>query len=68
MLVCVCVCLLGGLGGIVLDSKNENETGEETRNDSPLNGKSSSILLPVCFGACVFRARVGLMFSVLILR
>lgn len=39
---------------IILDSNNENETGEESRTDSPVNGKSSSILLPVCFGASVF--------------
>lgn len=62
------VCVLGGGGReveIILDSKNENETGEETRNDSPLNGKSSSILLPVCFGVCVFSECV---FSTLILK
>lgn len=44
----------GGGVEIILDSKNENETGEESRTDSPVNGKSSSILLPVCFGASVF--------------
>lgn len=49
--------LLGGGGGgeIILDSKNENETGEESRTDSPVNGKSGPILPPVCFGASVFR-------------
>lgn len=41
----------GGGFEIILDSKNENETGEESRTDSPVNGKSSSILLPVCLGA-----------------
>lgn len=42
---------MGGGVEIILDSKNENETGEESRTDSPVNGKSSSILLPVCLGA-----------------
>lgn len=39
--------LLGEAGGveIILDSINENETGEESRTDSHVNGKSGSILL-----------------------
>ena len=53
-----------GMGGgsfeIILDIQNEKETGEESRTDSPVNGKSSSILLPVCFGASV---SLSLMFS-----
>lgn len=48
-----------GRGGLKLDltakmRMRQERRGEERRTDSPVNGKSSSIVPPVCFGASVF--------------